>query len=171
MSFICAIFAMGTLRILAVIGAALMLGACATEEGPPGSTTTTTTRAPLPTIVVNGTASKTLGCFSGVGGNDSFSIALGENGWWDFYFQGCTTLATETVALWDPAGGPSADAFQAPTGYACRMSIDGTSDQTKWFTHSIGSVTDTGGLIFLENSSAWHHTTNWTITCIDDNQG
>lgn len=171
MSFICTIFHMRTLRILAVIGAALMLGACATEEGPPGSTTTTTTRAPLPTIVVNGTAGKTLGCFSGAGGNDSFSIALGDNGWWDFYFQGCTLGASETVALWDPAGGPSADAFQAPTGYACRMSIDGTSDQTKWFTHSIGSVADTGGLIFLESSSEWPTTTNWTITCIDDNQG
>lgn len=159
---------MRTLKILAVIGAALMLGACAPEQGPAGPTTTSTTNPPLPEIIITGTATKTLGCFSGVGGDDRYQVTLGDDGWWDFYFQGCTAGADETVALWDPPGGHNADAFQAPTGYACKMTIDGTGDQTHWFTHSIGSVADTGGLIFLESSAAWPTETDWVITCRDE---
>lgn len=145
-----------------------MLGACAPEQGPGGPVPTTPTNPPLPEIVVTGTADKTAGCFSGAGGNDSFAKTLGTDGWWDFYFQGCSIGATETVALWDPLGGPTADAFQAPTGYACKMSIDGTGDETSWYTHSVGSVADTGGLIFLSSTNAWPNETHWTITCRDE---
>ena len=161
---------MRTLRILAIIGAALMLGACATEQGPPESTTTSTTRAPLPTIIVTGKAGKLLNCYLLTNGKNRFSIALGEDGWWKFYFQGCSLGASETVALDGPIGGFGPDAFQAPTGYACMMSIDRTPDQTEWLTHSIGSGADTDGLVFIESSWPWPSPTNWTITCIDENQ-
>ena len=92
--------------------------------------------------------------------------ALGTDGWWHFGFQGCTLFATETVALIDPAGGPTGDAFQAPTGYQCRFEIVGTSDATGYATDQLGNVADTGGLIFLESSSSWSSPTTWKITCI-----
>lgn len=151
----------------------MLLGACVPPGGGGGTgttTTSTTTAPPLPDLVYHGTADKTLGCFSGVGGDDRFHQVLGDDGWWDFYFQGCTTLASETVALWDPAGGPTADAFQSPSGYACMMRIDGTSDYTGWFVDSVTDFAnaDTGGLIFINSTNAWPDTTNWTITCKDN---
>lgn len=129
------------------------------------TSTTTTTVAPLPTLVYTGTATKSLGCYGGlVTGNDRFEQDLGTDGWWDFGFQGCG--GTESVALIDPSGGPTGNAFEAPTGYQCTMSIDGTSDSTNYFTTKVGSAADTGGLIFLSSSSSWPSTTTWRITCI-----
>jgi hypothetical protein len=69
------------------------------------------------------------------------------------------------VALIDPAGGHTANAFQAPTGYQCKLSIDGTSDSTGYFTDSISAAGDTGGYIFLSSSSSWPTNTTWRITC------
>lgn len=162
---------MRLLRFLPLVAAVVLLGACVPEQGGGGTptTTTTTTAPPLPTLTYTGTAGKTLGCFSGAGGNDSFHVDLGDDGWWDFYFQGCSLGATETVALWDPLGGPVADAFQSPTGYACMMSIDGTSDHTGWFVDSVTDFgnADTGGLIFLSSTNAWPNSTGWTVTCMD----
>lgn len=161
---------------LAVTGLALAITACFPDQG--GSptpttvpttaapTTTTSTTAPLPTLTYTGTADKTAGCYSGLLGDDTFEQSLGTDGWWHFGFQGCTLFSTETVALIDPAGGPTGDAFQAPTGYQCRFEIVGTSDATGYVTNQIGNVADTGGLIFLESSSSWSSPTTWKITCI-----
>jgi hypothetical protein len=117
-----------------------------------------------------GTADKTAGCYSGAVGDDTFHQVLGTDGYWDFYFQGCSAFATETVALDDPPGGPFANAFESPTGYKCKMSIDGTSDSTGYYTDQIGSVADTGGLIFLSSAntftSNWNSPTTWRINCI-----
>lgn len=50
------------------------------------------------------------------------------------------------------------------------MSIDGTSDSTGYYTDQIGSVADTGGLIFLSSAntftSNWNSPTTWRINCI-----
>jgi len=146
---------------------AAVLTACPVDPGTPGPTTTTTTRAPYPTLVYTGVADKTLGCFSGLLGDDTFEQPLGTDGWWHFGFQGCTALATETVALIDPTGGPTGDAFRSPTGYQCKFEIDGTPDATPYHGEQIGDFSDTGGRIFLESSSAWPTDTTWRITCVD----
>lgn len=148
------------------LGAAL-LGCTPPNTGGSGGTTTTT--APLPTLTYSGNVDKLVGCFSGAGGDDSVQQVLGTDGWWDFTFQGCSLGATESVALWDPPGGHSSDGFQAPTGYQCKMSIDGTPDETPYRTNSMApaGTPDSGGLIFLESSAAWPDTTTWRITCID----
>ena len=163
---------------LVVTGLALAITACFPDQGgsptpttvsttaAPTTTSTTTTTAPLPTLTYTGTADKTAGCYSGLLGDDTFEQSLGTDGWWHFGFQGCTLFSTETVALIDPAGGPTGDAFQSPTGYQCRFEIVGTSDATGYVTNQIGNVADTGGLIFLESSSSWSSPTTWKITCI-----
>jgi len=94
---------------------------------------------------------------------DDEQINLGADGWWDFGFQGCTAFETETVALIDPVGGPTGDAFQAPTGYECSMDVDG--DTAGPYTNQIGGTADTGGKIFINSSHAYPNTTSWTITC------
>lgn len=137
-----------------------------TEPPTTTSTTTTTTAPPLPVLEYTGVADKFLGCYSGAAGDDTFHQVLGSDGYWDFYFQGCSLFSTETVALDDPPGGPFANAFEAPTGYECKFSIDGTSDGTGYYTTQVGTVADTGGLIFLESSSEWSSPTTWRITCI-----
>ena len=146
---------------------ALPLAGCPTEpSGPPATTTTT---APPPVLEYTGQVDKTIGCYSGVIGDadDVVALPLGNDGWWDFYFQGCSAFATETVALWDPPGGATGNAFQAPSGYKCKMSIDGTSDDTPYYTNDIG-IADTGGLIFLSSSYDWPDgDVSWTVTCID----
>ena len=173
-------------HLVAAAGLTLAVTACVPETGggtstttTPGSTTTapattttaapttttTTTVAPLPTLTYTGVADKTAGCFSGLGGNDDEQVTLGTDGWWYFGFQGCSLGSTETVALIDPAGGPSADAFKAPTGYQCKLEIVGTADSTAYFTDKVSSGADTGGLIFLSSSSAWPNTSTWQITC------
>lgn len=148
---------------------ALPLAGCPTQpSGPPATTTTT---APPPVLEYTGQVDKTAGCYSGVIGDadDAQAVPIGNDGWWDFYFQGCSLFATETVALWDPPGGATGNAFQAPTGYKCKMSIDGTSDATPYYTTNIGPA-DTGGWIFLESAemltSNWNSPTTWRITCI-----
>ena len=106
-------------------------------------------------------------------GDDTFHQVLGTDGYWDFYFQGCSAFATETIALDDPPGGPFANAYEPPTGYKCRMSIDGSADgPTPWYSGAdpqVGSVADTGGLIFFQSSSSWSsdwpNPTTWRITC------
>jgi len=107
-------------------------------------------------------ADKTAGCYSGAAGDDTFHQVLGTDGYWDFYFQGCSAFATETIALDDPPGGPFANAYEPPTGYKCRMSIDGSADgPTPWYSGAdpqVGSVADTGGLIFFQSSSSWSST-------------
>ena len=142
---------------------ALALTGCPTEPGGGGgrttTTTTTTTTAPPPQLVYTGTADKNIGCYSGVGGDDKFDQALGSDGHWSFYFQGCTAFSTETVAF-DAQHGVTN--FVAPTGYQCRMSIDGTSDATGWWTNPHSSP---GGTIFLSSSSTWPDVAGWTITC------
>jgi hypothetical protein len=99
-------------------------------------------------------------------GDDVFHVDMGADGWWDFGFQGCTTFSTETVALTDPIGAQFADSFKSPTGYKCKLSIDGTSDSTGFYTNQVGSIADTGGLIFLSSSSAWSSPTTWRVTCV-----
>ena len=148
---------------------ALPLAGCPTEpSGPPATAATT---APPPVLEYTGQVDKTIGCYSGVIGDadDVVALPLGNDGWWDFYFQGCRAFATETVALWDPPGGATGNAFQAPSGYKCKMSIDGTSDDTPYYTTNIGPA-DTGGWIFLESAatltSDWDSPTTWRITCI-----
>lgn len=143
---------------------------------PPTTTTTsttTTTAPPLLPLVYTGVADKTAGCYSGAAGDDTFHQVLGTDGYWDFYFQGCSAFATETIALDDPPGGPFANAYEPPTGYKCRMSIDGSADgPTPWYSGAdpqVGSVADTGGLIFFQSSSSWSSDwpdpTTWRITC------
>ena len=118
-------------------------------------------------------ADKTADCYSGAAGDDTFHQVLGTDGYWDFYFQGCSAFATETIALDDPPGGPFANAYEPPTGYKCRMSIDGSADgPTPWYSGAdpqVGSVADTGGLIFFQSSSSWSsdwpNPTTWRITC------
>lgn len=121
-------------------------------------------------IVASGTATKTAFCFSGAGGDDQFLVPLGD-GWWHFYFQGCG--GTESVALADPPGGPGANAYQAPTGYRCRMVVTNSygSHDTGWVTDPINGIADTGGLIFIgtgqfpDNGFASSAATTWQITC------
>ena len=153
--------------VLALAAVVLLLGACVPEGG--GGGATTTTAPPLPDLVYTGTATKTVGCFSGVGGDDRYQVAMGDDGWWNFYFQGCSLASSETVALWGVSGPHFTDAFQSPTGYACMMSIDGTADHTGWLLDSVTNVgnADTGGLIFIASTNAWPNQTNWTITCKD----
>ncbi|MBX7071373.1 MAG: hypothetical protein K1X38_18465 [Microthrixaceae bacterium] len=157
---------------------ALPLAGCPTEpSGPPATTstttsttsTTTTTEAPLPTLTYNGTAERAAGCFSGAfGTTNAFANVLGADGWWNFYFQGCNLGSTETVALHEAgSGSPVGNEFQSPTGYKCRLSIDGGSDATPYYTNDIG-IADTGGLIFLSSSYDWPDgDVSWTVTCID----
>ncbi len=107
-----------------------------------------------------------MGCFTGAfGTTNRFEQTLGSDGYWDFYFQGCN--GTESVALYDPAGGRVGDAFKSPTGYKCQLTIDGTSDGTAYHTDQIGAVADTGGLVIINRSSAWPGSAGWTINCID----
>lgn len=121
-------------------------------------------------IVVSGTAAKSSGCFSGatIGGDDRFFTNLGDDGWFGFYFQGCTLFNTESVAL-DVQSTPIADAFQPPTGYRCRMTVSnsgGTFD-TGWLNDPINGIADTGGVIFIGtgNFPDSSGSTNWQITC------
>lgn len=140
-------------------------GAPSTTAAP----TTTTTLVPPP-IVATGSADKTLGCFSGAVGDDAYQVTLGADGWWDFYLQGCSLFSTESVALHDPPGGHFGDAFQAPTGKKCRMDIERADGSviktTPYYTNLVGSLADTGGLIFITSDSAWPNSTKWRITCI-----
>lgn len=158
------------LMTAAAVGALLTAAACTPSTGGGSSTTapptTPTTEAPQPLepFEVSGTADKTVGCFSGLLGDDNQEVNLGSDGWWNFGFQGCSLGATETVALLGVAP-HVADGFKAPTGYECKLAIAGTSDETPWYTNQIGSTADTGGKVFLSSSSAWPNTTTWTITC------
>lgn len=152
-----------TILLTLTIGA-LALTACPTAPGGGGTPPPTTV---LPTLTYTGTATKSLGCFSGLTGSDTWNQVLGSvgsSGQWNFGFQGCTALATESVAFIEGPGNLGQN-YVAPDGYLCRFSIDGTSDATTWWATSApgGSA---GGTIFLESSSAWPTNTGWTITCI-----
>lgn len=120
-------------------------------------------------IVVSGTADKTLGCFSGALGDDRFYTTLGDDGWWGFMFQGCSTGNTETVAL-DIGSTPPSDAFRPPTGYRCKMTVSnagGTFD-TGWLDDPINGIADTGGIIFIGTADFpdnGGNTADWQITC------
>ena len=117
-------------------------------------------------IVMTGTATKTWGCF----GPDSFAVDLthptipANSGWWNFAFQGCTALNTESVR-YDFLGGRT-DCYKEPVGYQCKMDILGEGDGIGYNTNKIGAVADTGGLIFINSSSSWSSPTTWQITCI-----
>ena len=122
-----------------------------------------------PPITATGTATKSVGCFSGAGGGDQFLVTLGD-GWWHFYFQGCSLGSSESVALADPPGGPSANAYKAPTNYHCRMELlNGTTPvyDTGWVSDPINGIADTGGLIFIGTSAYpnGYGDMNWRITC------
>ncbi len=122
-----------------------------------------------PPITATGTATKSVGCFSGAGGDDQFLVTLGD-GWWHFYFQGCSLGSSESVALADPPGGPSANAYKAPTNYHCRMELlNGTTPvyDTGWVSDPINGIADTGGLIFIGTSAYpnGYGDMNWRITC------
>lgn len=143
-------------------------GSPSTTAGP----TTTTTVVPPP-LVYTGTADKFWGCFSGPAGDDAYTIDLGTDGWWDFYLQGCTTLATETVVLHDPPGAPVGDAFRAPSGRQCAMNIERTNGSvlasTPYYTDRVAPVADTGGWIFIQSDPplvSWPTAITWRITCI-----
>ena len=143
-------------------------GSPSTTAGP----TTTTTIVPPP-IVVTGSADKFWGCFSGAAGDDAYEVDLGADGWWDFYFQGCSTLATETVVLHDPPGGPFGDAFRAPTGRQCAMNIERPNGAvvatTSYYTDRVAPLYDTGGWIFMQSDPPlvpWPPVITWRITCI-----
>ena len=148
----------------------------------PTSTTPapTTTIAPQ-TIEVTGSVYKTLGCYGGVTDtSDRFLEQLGTDGWWHFYFQGC--VGSESVALYDPLPIPFADAFHAPTGKKCQMTLERTNGSiiatTKWYGPNtptpapiadIGPVADTGGWVFILGGAfkSWPSTMVWRITCTD----
>lgn len=103
-------------------------------------------------LVYNGTAQKSLGCFSGAfGTTNQFAVTLGTDGWWNFYFQGCSLGSTESVAL--RALSPhAADAFQPPTGYKCKFQlVNGPTVlyDTGYVTNPINGIADTGGVIFI----------------------
>ncbi len=124
----------------------------------------------FPPITASGLAQKTVGCFSGAGGNDQFLVPLGDDGWWHFYFQGCSLASTESVALADPPGGPSANAYQAPTNYRCKMELlQGTTPvyDTGWVTDPINGIADTGGYIFIGTAAYpnGYGDMGWRITC------
>lgn len=134
-----------------------------------GNSTTSTAvtfSVPLPELVYTGTVDKTAGCFSGLLGDDVVNLTLGGDGWWGFGFAGCTAFDTETVALDDFAPNIG-NAFQAPTGYECRLEIDGTSDMTPYYTTNVVPL-DTWGIVFLNSSSAWPNNTTWTVRCRDE---
>jgi hypothetical protein len=122
----------------------------------------------LTPITVEGTATKSVGCFGGAGSNDQFLTTLGTDGWWHFYFQGCGL--TESVALADPIGGPTANAYQPPTGYRCKMQlISGGSVvyDTGYVSDPINGIADTGGYVFIGTSAYPNGIGNmsWKITC------
>jgi hypothetical protein len=61
------------------------------------------------------------GCYSGAGGNDQFQATFGSGGVWNFFFQGCSALSTESVALAGIPGPNFANAYEPPPGYKCKM--------------------------------------------------
>ena len=124
----------------------------------------------LTQLVYNGTAQKSLGCFSGAfGTTNQFAITLGTDGWWNFYFQGCSTGSTESVAL--AAISPHvADAFQPPTGYKCKFQLlNGVTVlyDTGYVTNPINGTADTGGVIFIGTAAYPDGYGNmpWRIIC------
>ena len=130
---------------------------------------------PLPQISVSGTATKTLtlGCFSGAGGDDQWLQALGGDGWWHFYFQGCSAGNTESVALADPPGGPVGNAYEPPTGYKCKFNLTAPGDpstvrySTGYVTNPINGIADTGGVVFIGTAAYPNGYGNmgWNIIC------
>ncbi|MBX7161484.1 MAG: hypothetical protein K1X95_14435 [Acidimicrobiia bacterium] len=121
-----------------------------------------------PQITANGTADKNgFGCFSGAGGDDQFLVTLGD-GWWHFYFQGCGL--TESVALADPPGGPSANAYEPPTGYKCKMQLlQGMTVvyDTGYVSNPINGIADTGGYVFIGTGDYpnGYGDMDWQIIC------
>ena len=78
-------------------------------------------------------------------------MTLGD-GWWHFYFQGCSLGSSESVALADPPGGPSANAYKAPTNYHCRMELlNGTTP-----VYDTGWVSDEDPVEIAERKTAEH---------------
>lgn len=113
----------------------------------------------LPPIIEGGPTSglcaeKTLGCYSGAGGNDQFQATFGSGGVWNFFFQGCSALSTESVALAGIPGPNIANAYEPPPGYKCKMILhNGNSgDQiydTGYVSNPINGMADTGGVVFI----------------------
>lgn len=126
-------------------------------------------------ITAQGTATKTIGCFSGAGGDDSFAIDLGTGmgaGWWDFAFQGCGL--SESVALWDPPGGHAlGNAYEPPTGYKCKFNLTAPGDpstiyySTGYVSNPINGIADTGGVVFIGTGAYpnGHGDMGWQIIC------
>lgn len=120
-------------------------------------------------IVMTGTATKTLGCF----GPDQFAVNLthptipANSGWWNFAFQGCTALNTESVRYDYFLGGPT-DCYKEPVGYQCKMELlNGTT-----VVYDTGHIDSTGnqlgGTIFI-GTAAYPNgfgNMNWRITCV-----
>ncbi|MCB0978704.1 MAG: twin-arginine translocation signal domain-containing protein [Acidimicrobiales bacterium] len=134
--------------------------------------TTEPTEPPKPQITAQGTADKTLGCFSGAVGDDVFMPSLGD-GWWHFYFQGCSLFSTESVALHDPPGGPFANAYEPPTGYKCKMNLTAPGDPstvrytTGYVSNPINGIADTGGWVFIGTAAYpnGYGDMGWQIIC------
>lgn len=123
---------------------------------------------PQPIVVDGGPATKVAGCFGGAGTNDSFHVELGDDGWWDFTFQGCG--GTESVALWDPPGGPFGNAYEPPTGFQCRMELISAGISvydTGFVSNPINGIADTGGVVFIGTAQYpnGHGNMHWRITC------
>lgn len=124
----------------------------------------------LTPITASGTATRSVGCFGGAGSNDQFLQALGDDGWWHFYFQGCGLGNSESVALADPPGGPFGNAYKPPTGYHCKMQLIWGGNpvyDTGYVSDPINGIADTGGVIFIGGAPFNGHGGNmtWKITC------